>query len=135
MTAYWTTLSHNGINFPEPYKAEGLSVRVSGKPVALSPLAEEMAYHLAKKKDTPYIRDQVFVSNFMEDFRKELPDWCRGAKFTDVDFGPFFSKVDREKQAKEGQTKEEKKAAAASRKSKREELKARYGRAVLDGKE
>ena len=135
MTAYWTTLSHNGVNFPEPYSAEGLSIKVSGRPVALSPLAEEMAFHLAKKKDTPYIYDPVFVSNFMEDFRRELPEWCRNAKFADVDFATLFSKVEKEKQAKERLTKENRKAEAAGRKRRREELKARFGRAVLDGKE
>jgi DNA topoisomerase-1 len=135
MTAYWTTLSHIGVNFPEPYEAQGLSVTVSGKPVALSPLAEEMAYHLAKKKDTPYIQDPVFTSNFMDDFRKQLPAWCRDVKFSDVDFSQLFSKVGKEKLAKERMTKAQKKSDLAHRKKRREELKARFGRAIFDGKE
>ena len=135
MTAYWKTLSHNGVSFPEPYKPEGLAIRVKGRPVALSPLAEEMAYALAKKKDTPYIKDPTFAANFMKDFVKELPDWCRGARYSDVDFEELFSKVDREKAAKESMSKDEKKALAAERKARREELKARHGKAILDGQE
>ena len=135
MTAYWKTLSHNGVSFPEPYKPDGLTIRVKGRQVALSPLAEEMAYALAKKKDTPYVQDPTFTANFMKDFGKELPDWCRGARYSDVDFGELFSKVDREKAAKETMSKEEKKALAAERKARREELKARHGKAMLDGQE
>jgi len=134
MTAYWTTLSHNGVCFPDPYQPGGLSVRVTGREVALSALAEEMAYNLAKKKDTPYIKDPVFDSNFMSDFVRELPSWCRKAKFEDVDFSSLFRKVDREKAAKESMRKEERKDQAAGRKARREALKEQYGYAILDGK-
>jgi DNA topoisomerase I len=135
MSAYWTTLSHNGVNFPDPYLPSKLSVKVRGRSVALSPLAEEMAYNLAKKKETPYIQDQVYRSNFIQDFLRELPDWCRSTPFDQIDFSELFSKVDSEKAAKEGLTKEEKKTAAAERKVRRESLKTRYGIAVLDGKQ
>jgi DNA topoisomerase-1 len=135
MKAYWTTLSHNGVHFPPPYEPEGLSVRVKGRQVPLSPLAEEMAYQLAKKKDTPYVQDSVFASNFMKDFVEQLPAWCSGATFSDVDFTQVYAKVDREKAAKDSMSKEAKKALAASRKEQREVLKAKFGRAVLDGKE
>ncbi len=101
----------------------------------LTPMAEEMAYHLAKKKDTPYIADPVFVSNFMRDFEKELPQWCVGAKFAEVDFSAMYRVVDKEKAAKEAMTKEGKKALAASRKGRRDGLKAKYGKALLDSKE
>ena len=134
MKAYWNTLSHNGVNFPDPYQPEGLSIAVRGTQVVLTPLAEEMAYQLAKKKDTPYIRDSEFASNFMGDFVKQLPPSCRGAKFSDIDFSQLFRKVDRERAAKEGMTKEEKKKLAVVRKEKRETLKEKYGKAILDGK-
>ena len=135
MTAYWKTLSHNGVNFPDLYQPEGLHVSVSGRRVDLSPLAEEMAYNLAKKKDTPYVEDKVFTANFMGDFVKLLPPWCKGVGFSDVDFSELYRKVDVEKVAKERMTKEQKKELAAQRKERREALKAKYGKAVLDGKE
>jgi len=135
MRTYWKTLSHNGVNFPDHYAPEGLAVVVRGKRVPLSPLAEEMAYQLAKKKDTPYIQDAMFRSNFMGDFVKQLPGWALDAKFTDVDFSELYRKVDAEKSAKESMTKEQKKALAVSRKERREALKEKFGKAVLDGKE
>jgi DNA topoisomerase-1 len=135
MSAYWKTLSHNGVNFPPLYEPEGLSITVNGRPVRLTPLAEEMAYQFAKKKETPYVQDPVFISNFMADFMKQLPAWCQGAKYSDVDFSELYTKVDGEKAAKEGMSKEKKKALAASRKEQKEALKAKFGRAVLDGKE
>ena len=69
----WKTFRHNGIAFPDPYVPRGLSIRVSGQVIKLSPLAEEMAYQFAKKKDTPYVQDPVFRANFMKYFVKELP--------------------------------------------------------------
>ncbi len=135
MTAYWKTLSHNGVHFPPLYEPMGMSVKVSGKPVSLSPLAEEMAYMFAKKKDTPYVQDPVFTSNFVNDFVRQLPPWCKGALYGDMDFTEFYRRVDQEKATKESMSKEEKKALAASRKEQREALKAKFGRALLDGKE
>ncbi len=135
MSAYWKTLSHSGVNFPDPYVPGGITLSVDGKEVPLSPLAEEMAYAFAKKKDTPYVQDLVFRSNFMSDFIKLLPAWCSGVTFEGIDFSKLYRKVDAERAAKEGMSKEEKKALAAARKERREALKAKYGRAVLDGKE
>ena len=135
MSGYWKTLSHAGVNFPDPYVSQGLTIRVRGRDVPLSPLAEEMAYHLAKKKDTPYINDPAFVSNFMKDFAKQLPESCKGATFPDIDFSTFFRIADREKANKESLGKEEKKAFAMARKEKRDALKSRFGRASIDGRE
>lgn len=106
---------------------------VKEKTAALTPLAEEMAYHLAKKKDTPYVKDPVFTENFMSDFSEQLPQWCRGAKFEEVDFSELFLKVDREKRTKEAMSKEQKKSLAAEKKEAREGLKAKFGYATVDG--
>ena len=135
MKAYWRTLSHNGVNFPDLYQPEGLSIFVKGKQVPLSPLAEEMAYQLAKKKDTPYVKDPIFVKNFIADFVKALPPWCKGSGFADFDFSALYKKVDREMAQKEGMSKMDKKVLASSRKEKREALRAKFGQAILDGKE
>lgn len=86
----------------------GLNVKVKGKVVSLTPLADEMAYHLAKKKETPYVKDPVFLSNFMKAFRKELPEWCKDSKFEEVDFSELYNLVDGQKRRKELVSKEEK---------------------------
>jgi len=134
--AVWRTLAHKGIAFPEPYMPRGLAIRVLGQEVRLSPLAEEMAYQFAKKKDTPYVQDPVFVANFMKYFVKQLPPSVpKQLKFQDCDFSQFYRLVDQEKKDKETMTKEAKKSLAASRKEKREKLRDVYGKAILDGKE
>jgi DNA topoisomerase-1 len=132
----WKTFRHNGIAFPDPYVPKGLSVRASGQEVKLSSLAEEMAYQFAKKKDTPYVQDPVFVANFMKYFVKELsPPAGKQTKFQDVDFSQLFRLVDQEKAQKETMSKEAKKSLALARKEKREKLREKFGKALLDGKE
>jgi len=135
MKAYWKTLSHNGVNFPDLYKPDGLHISVKGTRVELSPLAEEMAYNFTKKKDTPYVQDPVFNANFVGDFARQLPPWCKGAEFKDIDFSELYEKVEAEKATRESMTKDQRKALAAARKERREALRAKYGKAVLDGKE
>src|ERR1700722_20019593 len=112
----WKILRHNGVAFPDPYIPKGLTVAIRGEPVSLSPMAEEMAYNFAKKKDTPYVQDPVFVANFMKHFSKELPEAFRGASFSEIDFSQFYRLADAEKHAKEAMGKEEKKGQAVSRK-------------------
>ena len=130
---HWHTLIHNGVAFPEPYKPKGLRVRFKGEEIELSPLAEEMAYALAKKKGTRYFSDPVFLENFMKDFRAQVPE-LKDANFEDVDFSEFFELVEEEKLRKEALTKEERKRLARERKERREALKAIYGYAILDGR-
>jgi DNA topoisomerase-1 len=114
---------------------KGVGVVIRGQVVSLSPIADEMAYNFAKKKDTPYVRDPVFVENFMKYFAKELPTEFRGVKYSEIDFSRFYSLVDQEKRTKEAMTKDEKKSLAASRKVRKEEMKGKYGKANIDGKE
>jgi len=131
----WKTMRHSGVAFPPEHSPTGLAVTIRGERVLLSPLADEMLYQFAKKKDTPYVRDPVFVQNFMKHLSKELPERFRGAQFSEIDLSEFHRLVDREKQAKESIGKEEKKRLAASRKEQREALKGRYGKAIIDGVE
>jgi DNA topoisomerase-1 len=131
----WTTLRHNGVAFPSLHPPTGLTVKIRGETVTLSPLADEMAYQFAKKKDTPYVQDPVFVQNFMKYFSKELPPQFSGVPFSEVDFSRYYSLVDEEKRRKAAITKEEMKLQATSRKELREALKGKYGRAVIDEKE
>ena len=131
----WMTLRHKGVAFPPAHPPTGLTAKVRGEQVALSPLGDEMAYQFAKKKDTPYVQDPVFVENFMRYFSKELPPRLSGVKFSEVDLSRYHRLVDEEKRRKEAVSKDEKKLQAASRKEAREALKSRYGKAEIDGKE
>ena len=131
----WKTLQHNGIAFPPPFESKGISIRIKGERVSLSPDAEEMTYQWAKKKDTPYVKDVVFQKNFLSDFVKVLPEKFKKVSFSDIDFSDAFKVVDEEKDSKIAMTIEEKKKLAATRKEIKEKMKTVYGKAIIDGKE
>ncbi|MCS6769782.1 MAG: DNA topoisomerase I [Candidatus Caldarchaeum sp.] len=130
--AKWRTLVHNGVAVPPPYQPKGLSIIIRGEKVRLSPLQEEMAYAWALKKDTPYVQDPVFQKNFLSDFLKTFDGRFEGVSMDEIDFSEVFAYVERERQLKAD--KEYRKRLSAERKKLREELKARYGWAEMDGK-
>lgn len=129
-------LIHNGVAFPPEYDYKGLSIKIKGIDVKLTPLQEEMAYAWAKKKDTPYVKDPVFVSNFLKDFLAtfdgNLKDITKDISIEDIDFSNIYKVVEEEKRAKESLTKEEKKVLSSTRKRLKEELKKKYGWAIVD---
>lgn len=131
----WKTLQHNGILFPPEFESHGIKIKIKGEPVSLDLLQEEMVYQWAKKKDTPYSQDKVFQKNFTADFAKTLPSKFKNIKYEDIDFSYAYKVVDKEKDAKEMMSKEEKKTLAAKRKELREKLKEKYGTAIMDGQE
>ena len=131
----WKTLQHNGILFPPDFESKGIKIKIKGQDIPLDLLQEEMIYQWAKKKDTPYTQDKVFQKNFVVDFEKTFNGKYKNLELSDIDLSNPFKLVDREKDAKDLLTKEEKKALAAKRKEIREEMKAKYGMAVMDGKE
>ena len=131
----WKTLQHNGILFPPAYEAQGIKIKIKGEAVNLNVNQEEMVYQWAKKKDTPYAQDKVFQKNFTADFAKTLDLKFKKISYENIDFSNAYKIVDKEKDLKEMMTKEEKKSIAAKRKELREKLKAKYGIAIMDGKE
>ena len=138
----WKTLQHNGILFPPDFKSQGIKIKINGERVESNIIQEEMVYQWAKKKDAPkpgttekYIEDPVFQRNFISDFAKTFNGKFKNLKYTDVDFTQAYKLVDKEKEAKELMTKEEKKALAVKRKQIREEMKIKYGKAIIDGQE
>ena len=131
----WKTLQHNGILFPPDFESKGIKLKIKGQNADLDLLQEEMIYQWAKKKDTPYAEDKVFQKNFVADFAKTFNGKYKNLELSDIDFSNPFRLVDKEKDAKELLTKEEKKALAAKRKELREEMKVKYGMAIMDEKE
>ncbi|MFB5633390.1 MAG: DNA topoisomerase I [Candidatus Nitrosomaritimum aestuariumsis] len=131
----WKTLQHNGILFPPAFETQGIKLKIKGENVPLSLDQEEMVYQWAKKKDTPYAQDKVFQKNFTLDFAKTLNSKFKKISYEDIDFSDAYKLVDKEKDLKEMMTKEEKKDLAAKRKELREQLKEKYGKAIMDGGE
>lgn len=125
-------LIHNGVLIPDRYAPQGFAITRRGHPLELTPLQEEMAVRFAQKFGTPYVEDRKFCSNFMEDFAKVL-----GIKeeitVEDFDWTPIVKWVEAERARKLNMPKEEKKALAQARKNIRDERKAKYGWATVDG--
>lgn len=129
--AKWRTLKHNGVLFPPHYEFQNLTLIIRGKKIKLTPEQEEMAWAWAKKKDTPYVKDEVFAANFLSEFRKVLPPEYSNVKMTEIDFSDIIRYQEKEKEWKSRP--EVKKKLAAERKERREALKERYGYAEIDG--
>jgi DNA topoisomerase-1 len=138
----WKTLQHNGIVFPPDFESKGIKIKIKGENIAPDLIQEEMIYQWAKKKDAPkpgmtekYVEDPIFQKNFVSDFAQILDGKFNNLQYSDIDFSKAYKLVDKEKEEKELMTKEEKKALALTRKKIREEMKEKYGKAIMDGKE
>ena len=131
----WKKLEHNGILFPPDFETKKIKIKIKGENVDLDINQEEMVYQWAKKKDTPYVQDKVFQKNFLADFANTFGSKYKKLELEDVDFKNAFKVVDKEKDAKDLLTKEEKKALAAKRKELREEMKEKFGKGKMDGNE
>ena len=58
----WTTFSHNGVLFPEPYQAHGIPLVYGDKKekIYLDPESEEYATIYSKFVDTEYVKNKLF---------------------------------------------------------------------------
>ena len=124
------SLRHNGVLIPPRYEGKGLTIKVRGKTIRLTPEQEEMAVAWVKKLGTPYAEDPVFAENFHRDFSKKLGIEVKPG---DVDFSEVIRYVEEERRRKESLTREERKRLAEERKRLRELNKERYGYAWVDG--
>jgi len=135
----WRTLEHSGPYFSPPYEPHGVKMRYDGKPIDLSPDAEEVATFYAQYLETDHVKKDVFNTNFFKDFKKVLSsNMKKGHKhaivdFEKCDFTPInkymMDKREKEKAVKKTWTKEQKKASRGIN----EEIRDKYGYAMVDG--
>ncbi|CAN7038919.1 unnamed protein product [Brassica rapa subsp. trilocularis] len=125
----WTTLEHNGVIFPPPYKPHGIKILYKGKPVDLTIEQEEVATMFAVMKETDYYTKPQFRENFWNDWRKLLGKKHVIQKLDDCDFTPIYEWHLREKEKKKQMSTEEKKAL----KEEKLKLEEKYMWAVVDG--
>jgi DNA topoisomerase-1 len=137
----WSELEHNGVAFPPEYVQRGINIKILGEIFFLNREQEEMIYAWAKKKDTHYVKDPVFQTNFLSDFKKLLPDrFSSIQKIDEIDMSEAFNLVDKELKIKEGEkirikslSREERKRISQGEKIEKEKLKSIYGKAKIDG--
>ena len=123
-------LNHNGVLVPLRHEGEGLTIKVRGEKIKLTPEQEEMALAWARKVGTPYVEDPVFAKNFHRDFSEKLGISVEPG---DVDYSEVLSFVEKERDWKANLSKEERRQLSAQRKAQREANKERYGYAWVDG--
>lgn len=137
----WTELEHNGVAFPPDYVQRGINIKILGEIFFLNREQEELIYAWAKKKDTHYVKDPVFQSNFLSDFKKLIPDRIKSIqKIDDLDMTEAFNLVDKELRIKEAEKirikslpREERRRITHEKKLEKEKLKSIYGTAKIDG--
>ncbi|XP_073276175.1 DNA topoisomerase 1 beta-like [Primulina huaijiensis] len=125
----WTTLVHNGVIFPPPYKPHRIKMLYKGKPVILTPEQEEVATMFAVMLDTEYMNKPKFKENFMTDWRKILGKNHTIQKLEDCDFTPIYEWHQKEKEKKKQISTEEKKALKEEKLNQEE----KYMWAIVDG--
>jgi DNA topoisomerase I len=137
----WTELEHKGVAFPPDYVQRGINIKILGEIFFLNREQEELIYAWAKKKDTHYVKDPVFQSNFLSDFKKLIPDRIKSIqKIDDLDMTEAFNLVDKELGIKEAEKirikslpREERRRITHEKKLEKEKLKSIYGIAKIDG--
>jgi len=161
MKYFLKSLRHNGIFVP-PYDFKGFSIKIQGQAIKLTQKSEQMAVAWIKKTQSLLSPpDEVFRRNFMQEFMEELKlenpspgflfsfssdnvktigndeltvsDSGQPSKPAGIDFSEISSYLEQEKMKKLNITQTEKKQQAEQRKAKREELKERFGYAIVDG--
>lgn len=107
----WNSLQHNGVLFPPPYIPHGVKMKYDGKPVTLSPEAEEVASFFAALLETDHGNNPVFQKNFFNDWKEILkkdPSNPPITEFAKCDFRPIWNKFEKDKEEKKQMTKEQK---------------------------
>ena len=134
------SLEHNGIYIPN-YSPIGLSVRFKERWIPLDAEGEQMAISFVRKLETPYVKDPVFLSNFLSDFVHKInplkPDeeydmcWLDIENYDWTDIQEYLHDL---KSNTESMSTEDKKLAKTLKTELRDKLKEKYGYAFVDGK-
>lgn len=129
----WTTFSHNGILFPEPYIPHNIPLLYDGKRINLDPESEEYATIYAKFTGTEYLNNKTFNKNFFSDWKYYLKKsgLTEIVDFTKCDFSLIYDYIIKHKQEKENFSKEEKEKI----KQHKDKIEEKFKYAIVNGKE
>lgn len=106
----WEKLQHAGVLFPPEYSRLPSSVKMlyDGEPVELTAEQEEIANMFGVMKETDYMKKQIFLDNFWNDFRKVLGKNHVIKDLKKCDFTPMYEYAMAERERKKQLSKEEK---------------------------
>ena len=129
----WTTFSHNGVLFPEPYEPHRIPIIYNGNKIFLKPDSEEYATIYAKFTETEYVKNKTFNKNFFHDWIRILK--ADGHKdisnFELCDFSLILKHLLAHKENKKNLSKEEK----LKEKEKKDKFEEKFKIAYVNGKE
>ncbi|KAK9493283.1 hypothetical protein V1508DRAFT_403979 [Lipomyces doorenjongii] len=132
----WNSLVHNGVLFPPPYEPLPAHVKLKykGVPVDLPPEVEEVAGFFGAMLETDHAKNEVFQSNFFNDFKAVLKK-CGGShlnveKFEHCDFTDIFNYYEEKRVQKKAMSTAEKKRV----KEEKDKLEENYKVCYLDGR-
>ena len=129
----WTTFSHSGVLFPEPYVSHSVPLIYDGKKIVLKPNSEEYATIYSKFTETEYTKNKLFNKNFFNDWLKILKKdgHIEIKELEKCDFSLILKHLLEYKEAKKNLSKEEKE----KEKEKKDKLESKFKIAIVDGKE
>jgi Topoisomerase IB len=126
---YWSSFRHNGVYVPPPPEYLGVSVKLNGESIKLSPEAEEMAIAWVKLLKTPRVLDPVFKKNFLKDFVRKLKVDKKPSSIDEIDFSEV-AQVYRRLALRQKRSKK----LSREKKLLKRQLKKTYGYALVDGR-
>jgi DNA topoisomerase-1 len=131
--AKWTTFSHSGVLFPEPYVSHSVPLIYDGIKIVLKPNSEEYATIYSKFTETEYTKNKLFNKNFFNDWLKILKKdgHTEIKELEKCDFSLILKHLLEHKEAKKNLSKEEKEKV----KEKKDKLESKFKIAIVDGKE
>ena len=104
----WDVMIHNGPMFAPLYEPHNIPVIINGHKYQLSGLAEEYITMYARYLGTEYIMKPKFNKNFLNDWRKVLPNHIKVNSMDEVDLTDIKKHLDKIKEKKSNMSKEEK---------------------------
>ncbi len=104
----WDVMIHNGPMFAPLYEPHNIPVIINGNKHQLAGLAEEYITMYARYIDTDYVKKPRFNKNFLNDWKKTLPNHIKVNNMDEVDVGDIKKYLDKIKEKKANMTKEEK---------------------------
>jgi len=125
----WTSLEHNGVIFPPVHEPHGVKILYKNSPISLNPEQEELATFWAGILENDLSLKETTQKNFFKDFKKLLTGDYSESNFSDFDFSPILTHLQKIREKNRNKTPEERKIE----KEKKQKLIDIYGFALVDG--
>jgi len=125
----WKTLEHNGVIFPAKYEPHNVKILYKNTPITLNPEQEEIATFWAGIMENDLSLKETTQKNFLKEFKQVMGKEYENSKFSDFDFSPILTHIQKVREKNRNKTPEEKKAE----KEKKQKIYDYYGFALVDG--